>query len=285
MNRAGNGKSYTRPALPAESARAAGLRYVSDATPGIGRRPAAQGFRYVGAGGTALRDKATLARIRALAIPPAWRNVWICSREDGHLQATGRDARRRKQYRYHHRWREVRDEVKYGRLISFAQTLPKIRRRTSADLQPSGLRREKVLAAVIQLLEKTLIRVGNEEYARENQSFGLTTMRDQHAKIKGTTVHFEFRGKSGVEHAVDLRDARLAKIVKACQELPGYELFQYVDDAGARQTIDSADVNAYLRAISGEDFTAKDFRTWAGTVLAAKALAEVAAFKSTAEAK
>jgi DNA topoisomerase-1 len=239
----------------------------------------------VGPNGRTIADRAKLQRIKSLVIPPAWTDVWICPDPRGHLQATGRDARRRKQYRYHPRWRVVRDEAKYGRLITFARALPTIRHRTRANLRLSGLRRDKVLAVVVQLLEKTLIRVGNEEYARENHSFGLTTMRDSHATIKGTTLRFEFRGKSGIEHAVDLRDARLAKIVKACQELPGYELFQYVDDAGERQTIDSADVNAYLREISGEDFTAKDFRTWAGTVLAAKALAEVAAFKSTAEAK
>jgi DNA topoisomerase-1 len=271
---------------PPESAKIAGLRYVDDRRiPGIRRIGSKTRIRYVGPNGRTVSDRAELQRIKSLVIPPAWTDVWICPDPRGHLQATGRDARGRKQYRYHPRWREVRDEVKYGRLISFAQALPKIRRRTSANLRLSGLRREKVLAAVVQLLEKTLIRVGNEEYARENRSFGLTTMRDQHAKIKGTTVHFEFRGKSGVEHTVDLHDARLAKIVKACQELPGYELFQYVDDDGTRQTVDSADVNAYVREISGEDFTAKDFRTWAGTVLAAKALAEVATFKSNAEAK
>jgi DNA topoisomerase-1 len=271
---------------PPESAKIAGLRYVDDRRiPGIRRIGSKTRIRYVGPNGRTVSDRAELQRIKSLVIPPAWTDVWICPDPRGHLQATGRDARGRKQYRYHPRWREVRDEVKYGRLISFAQALPKIRRRTSANLRLSGLRREKVLAAVVQLLEKTLIRVGNEEYARENRSFGLTTMRDQHAKIKGTTVHFEFRGKSGIEHTVDLHDARLAKIVKACQELPGYELFQYVDDDGTRQTVDSADVNAYVREISGEDFTAKDFRTWAGTVLAAKALAEVATFKSNAEAK
>jgi DNA topoisomerase-1 len=271
---------------PPESAKIAGLRYVDDLhTPGIRRIGSKSRVRYVHPNGRTVSDRAELQRIKSLVIPPAWTDVWICPDPRGHLQATGRDARGRKQYRYHPRWREVRDEVKYGRLIAFAQALPKIRHRTRANLRLSGLRREKVLGAVVQLLEKTLIRVGNEEYARENRSFGLTTMRDQHAKIKGTTVHFEFRGKSGVEHAVDLHDARLARIVKACQELPGYELFQYVDDDGARQTIDSADVNAYLREISGEDFTAKDFRTWAGTVLAAKALAEVATFTSSAEAK
>jgi DNA topoisomerase-1 len=271
---------------PPESAKLAGLRYVDDRrTPGIRRIGSKTRVRYVAPNGRTIADRAELQRIKALVIPPAWKDVWICPDARGHLQATGRDARGRKQYRYHPRWREVRDEVKYGRLIAFAQALPGIRRRTDADLRRPGLPREKVLAAVVQLLEKTLIRVGNEEYAKDNGSFGLTTLRDQHAKIKGGTVHFEFRGKSGVEHAIDLQDKRLAKIVKACRDLPGYELFQYVDDDGARQTIDSADVNGYLREISGQDFTAKDFRTWAGTVLAAKALAEVAAFKSTTEAK
>ena len=232
-----------------------------------------------------MANPAHLSRIKSLVIPPAWTDVWICLDPRGHLQATGRDARGRKQYRYHPRWREVRDEVKYGKLIAFAQALPCIRRRTGRDLRKTGLPRDKVLAAAVQLLEKTLIRIGNEEYARDNGSVGLTTMRDQHAKIRGTTVRFEFRGKSGVAHVVDLHDARLARIVKACRDLPGYELFQYVDEDGQRGTIDSADVNAYLREISGEDFTAKDFRTWAGTVLAAKALAEVAEFRSETEAK
>src|SRR2546425_12004386 len=215
---------------PVESARAAGLRYVSDLTPGIRRTRAGRGLRYTGSDGGPIRDVETLARIKRLAIPPAWTDVWICPDARGHLQATGRDARGRKQYRYHPRWREVRDEVKYGRLIAFAQALPKIRQRTAAHLRQSGLPRDKVLAAVIQLLEKTLIRVGNEEYARDNGSIGLTTMRDQHAKIDGNRVRFEFRGKSRIHHAVDLRDARLAKIIKACQELPGYELFQYVGE-------------------------------------------------------
>jgi DNA topoisomerase I len=271
---------------PTESARIAGLRYVNDARlPGIRRVGPPKRARYLNANGRRITNSAELHRIKALVIPPAWTDVWICPDPRGHLQATGRDARGRKQYRYHPRWREVRDEVKYGRLITFAQTLPKIRSRAEADIKRAGLPREKVLAAVVQLLEKTLIRVGNEEYARENKSFGLTTMRDQHAKINGGRVRFEFRGKSGIGHAIDLRDARLARIVKACRDLPGYELFQCIDERGGRQVIDSADVNAYLREISGQDFTAKDFRTWAGTVLAAQALAVVATFKSNAEAK
>ena len=274
------------PPDPVESAKLAGLRHVNDVrTPGISRIGRHNRFRYVGSDGRTIGDRAELQRIRALAIPPAWTDVWICPNPLGHLQATGRDARGRKQYRYHPRWREVRDEVKYGRLIKFAQTLPQIRARTDADLQRSGLPCEKVLAAVVQLLEKTLIRVGNEEYARANRSFGLTTMRDEHAKVSGSKLRFEFRGKSGIEHAVDLEDRRLARIVKACRELPGYELFQYIDDDGKRRVVDSADVNEYLRSISVEDFTAKDFRTWAGTVLAAKALAATRAFESNREAK
>jgi DNA topoisomerase I len=268
-----------------EAARNAGLRHVDDSEPGIRRERRGQEFVYLVPDGTTVGDPETLLRIRHLAIPPAWTDVWICPDPRGHLQATGRDARGRKQYRYHQRWREVRDEVKYGRLISFAEALPRIRLRTDADLRKSGLPRAKVLAAVVQLLEKTLIRVGNEEYARENGSIGLTTMRDHHAKVRGATVRFEFRGKSGIEHAVDLEDHRLARIVKACRDLPGYELFQYIDDDGKRHVVDSADVNGYLRSISGEDFTAKDFRTWAGTVLAAKALAAASAFASNREAK
>jgi DNA topoisomerase-1 len=272
--------------LPApESAKIAGLRYVNEArTPGIRRLGSPKRLRYVMSSGKRV-SAAELRRIKSLVIPPAWTDVWICPDPHGHLQATGRDARGRKQYRYHPVWREVRDEVKYGRLIAFAQALPRIRQQTEADLRKNHLPREKVLAAAVQLLEKTLIRVGNEEYARENGSVGLTTMRDRHATIKGTTVRFEFRGKSGVEHTIDLQDARLARIVKALRDLPGYELFRYVDEEGRRQTIDSADVNDYLREISGQDFTAKDFRTWAGTVLAAKALAEVATFRSPTEAK
>ncbi len=271
---------------PDATARAAGLRYVCDErTPGIRRIGSRHRVRYVDAHGRTVADAAQLARIKALVIPPAWTHVWICADPNGHLQATGRDARGRKQYRYHPRWRRVRDEVKYGRLLAFAAALPRIRRRTAADLRRPGLPREKVLAAVVQLLEKTLIRIGNDEYAKENGSFGLTTMRDRHARINGATLRFEFRGKSGIQHAVDLQDSRLARIVKACRDLPGYELFQYVDRHGRRQVIDSADVNAYLREISGEDFTAKDFRTWAGTVLAAGALAAAGRCTSAAQVK
>jgi DNA topoisomerase I len=277
-------RTATRTA-PIDSARAAGLRYTTDAVPGITRRRSGSGFTYFTASGRVLKDPAELHRIRSLVIPPAWEDVWICSDSRGHLQATGRDARGRKQYRYHPRWREVRDETKYYRLIGFAQILPAVRRRTDADLRRQGLPKEKVLAAVVQLLEKTLIRVGNDEYARHNRSFGLTTLRDGHVEVSGARLTFAFRGKSGVEHEVDLDDRRLARVVKACRDLPGYELFQYLDEEGKRQSIESSDVNEYLRDITGEDFTSKDFRTWAGTVLAAQLLKDFEAFDSDAQAK
>jgi DNA topoisomerase-1 len=277
-------RSSARPA-PVDSARAAGLRYTSDAIPGITRRRSGTGFTYLTPSGRVLRDPAELHRIRSLVIPPAWQDVWICPDARGHLQATGRDARGRKQYRYHPRWREVRDETKFYRLIWFAQILPAVRRRTDADLRRQGLPKEKVLAAVVQLLEKTLIRVGNDEYARQNRSFGLTTLRDAHVEVSGARLTFAFRGKSGIDHEVDLDDRRLARVVKACRDLPGYELFQYLDDDGKRETIESSDVNDYLRAITGEDFTSKDFRTWAGTVLAAQLLKAFDAFESDAQAK
>jgi DNA topoisomerase-1 len=270
---------------PVDSARAAGLRYTSDAVPGITRRKSGNGFTYTLPSGRVLRDPAELHRIRSLVVPPAWQDVWICADARGHLQATGRDARGRKQYRYHPRWREVRDETKYHRLIGFAQILPAVRRRTDADLRRQGLPKEKVVAAVVQLLEKTLIRVGNDEYARQNRSFGLTTLRDGHVEVSGARLTFAFRGKSGVDHEVDLDDRRLARVVKACRDLPGYELFQYLDEDGKRQTVESSDVNEYLRGITGEDFTSKDFRTWAGTVLAAQLLRDFEAFSSDAQAK
>ena len=279
-------RQLKRVIAPPESASAAGLRYVCDVRmPGIRRIGSKHRVRFVYADGRTVGDRAVLQRIRALAIPPAWTDVWICPDPRGHLQATGRDARGRKQYRYHARWRALRDDVKYNRLLTFAKALPRIRRRTAADLRRSGLPREKVLAAVVSLLEKTLIRVGNEEYAKQNGSIGLTTMRDRHAKVNGSRLRFEFRGKSGVQHAIDLADRRLARIVKACRDLPGYELFQFVDDDGSRVAIDSADVNAYVREICGEDFTAKDFRTWAGTVLASRHLSMASGFQSVAEAK
>jgi DNA topoisomerase I len=257
---------------PREAARSAGLRYSSDAQPGIRRRRAGRGFSYVDSDGATVRDKEVLARIKTLAIPPAWTDVWICSWPNGHIQATGRDARGRKQHRYHARWHEARDESKFDRMVSFAGALPAIRERTGADLARPGLPREKVLAAVVRLLEMTLIRVGNDEYARLNNSFGLTTLRDRHARIQGSHVRFRFRGKSGHQHEVGLRDRRLATVVRRCQELPGQELFQYLDEDGAVKDIASEDVNDYLRDIAGADFSAKDFRTWAGTVLAYRAL-------------
>lgn len=254
---------------PAESARLAGLRYVSDQEPGIRRERSGERFRYRDADGSLVGDGETLARIQSLAIPPAWEDVWICASANGHLQATGRDARGRKQYRYHPEWRHVRDDTKYARMIAFGEALPRIREQTDVDLALRGLPRKKVLAAVVRLLEITLIRVGNEEYARDNRSFGLTTMRDRHVGIDGSQVEFRFKGKSGKKHLITLRDRRLARVVQKCRDIPGQELFQYVDDEGTRQSIDSADVNSYLRELSGHDFTAKDFRTWAGTVGAA----------------
>ena len=269
-----------------EAASAARLRYVSDEAPGIQRRRAGKGFTYVDTDGKTINDPDTLTRIRALAIPPAWTDVWICPHANGHIQAVGRDARGRKQYRYHARWREVRDQAKYDHVIRFAKALPTIRKRVDADLAKPGLPREKVLAAVVKIMEKTLIRVGNEEYARDNDSYGLTTLQDRHARINGSKVKFEFRGKSGIAHEIDLSDPRLARIVEKCQDLPGEDLFQYVDDEGQTRDIGSADVNEYLREISGgEDFSAKDFRTWAGTVLAARALRLVEAVHSNAKRK
>lgn len=259
------------------------MRYVCDEAPGIRRVPAGKEFRYVAPDGKPLRDPRTLARIRALAVPPAWREVWICPREDGHLQATGRDARGRKQYRYHRRWRELRDETKYGRMLVFAQALPRIRHRVQQDLAAPGLPREKVLATVVRLLESTHIRVGNEEYARANASFGLTTLREHQVRVCGGRLKFRFRGKSGVRHDIELSDARLAAIVRRIQDLPGQELFQYVDDAGERRPVESADVNAYLKQAAGAEFTSKDFRTWAGTVLAARALVETRNVKQAIE--
>jgi DNA topoisomerase-1 len=268
-----------------ETARAAGLRYVHDDGPGIRRRRAGRAFSYVAPDGTTVRDLATLRRIRALAIPPAWTDVWICPSANGHIQATGRDARGRKQYRYHARWSAVRDSTKYGRMLLFAEALPRIRERVARDLSRPGLAREKVLATLVSLLQTTFIRIGNEEYARENRSYGLTTLRNRHADISGSTVRFHFRGKSGVAHEVSVRDRRLAQVVKRCQELPGQELFQYVDHDGQRHAVSSCDVNAYLREITGKDFTAKDFRTWAGTLLAFLAFCECQGCESEAQAK
>ncbi len=268
-----------------ESARAAGLRYVMDSTPGISRRRTGGGFRYTGPDGLQIKDRKTLTRIRALAIPPAWRGVWISPVANGHLQATGRDQRGRKQSRYHARWREVRDETKYERMIAFGDALPAIRKHVEHDLALPGLPREKVLAAIVRLMETTCIRVGNEEYARENHSYGLTTMRNRHVEVKGATVTFDFIGKSGVHHMIDVSNRRLAKIVQQCHDLPGYELFQYLDEDGNRHSVDASDVNGYLRRITGQPFTAKDFRTWAGTVLTAMLLREFEPYETQTQAK
>jgi len=263
-----------------------GLAYVSDQDPGIRRKPArSHGFNYLDKNGEAVADERTLDRIRALAIPPAWTDVWICPRANGHIQATGRDQRGRKQYRYHERWRQARDENKYDRLIAFGRALPRLRRRVDEDLARRGLPREKVLAAVVQVMEKTLVRVGNEEYAKQNNSFGLTTLRDRHVRFGGGRARFEFRGKSGKVHVTGFNDRRLARIVKACQDIPGQRLFQYFDDDGERRAVESADVNAYIREAMGEDFSAKDFRTWAGTVAAAQALMLQEPCASAAEAR
>jgi DNA topoisomerase-1 len=261
---------------PTAAARAAQLRYVSDEAPGITRHEARHGFDYRDPQGELIADMATLARIKSLAIPPAWADVWICPRPNGHIQATGRDARGRKQYRYHPRWRQTRDGTKFGRMVMFSRALPRIRARVETDLRRRGLPREKVLATIFRLLELTLFRIGNAEYSKANKSFGLTTLRDRHAVVQGGEIRLSFRGKSGVRHEGRLADRRLARIVKSCRDLPGYELFQYLDQGGNRHAVDSADVNDYLREASGEDITAKDFRTWAGTQLAAMALQELA---------
>jgi DNA topoisomerase-1 len=270
---------------PKRSAEAAGLRYVSDQRPGLRRRRVGTSFRYLDADGSPVRDAATLDRIRRLAVPPAWQDVWICPRADGHLQASGRDARGRKQYRYHQRWREIRDETKYGRMIAFAKALPAIRRRVARDLRRPGLPREKALATIVRLLETTFIRVGNAEYARENDSFGLTTLRERQVRVRGSRLQFRFRGKSGVEHDVSLTDARLARIVRRMQDLPGEELFRYIAEDGAVHSVESADVNDYLRSAAGEAFTSKDFRTWGGTLLCARTLRELEPPHSVTEAR
>ncbi len=257
---------------PRTSAEEAGLRYVTGEGPCIRRIRHGRFFRYVGTNGRPLRDAKQLERIRLLVIPPAWEDVWICPSPNGHLQAVGRDARGRKQYRYHARYRAFRDQAKFSRMIAFGTELALMRRRVERDLRRHGLPRDKVLAAVVRLLETTYIRVGNEEYARDNESFGLTTMEDRHVRIAGARLQFQFRGKSGQDHAVALTDRRLARIVKQCRDLPGYELFQYLDAKGGTHRIDSGDVNAYVRRLTGHDFTAKDFRTWAGTLLAAREL-------------
>ncbi|MEP7290581.1 MAG: DNA topoisomerase IB [Chloroflexota bacterium] len=270
---------------PQAQAKAADLRYVNDDEPGISRKRSGRGFVYTHPDGTRVSDRATLERIRKIVIPPAWAEVWICASPDGHIQVTARDAKGRKQYRYHERWREVGDQNKFDRMIAFGMVLPRIRQQVQADLARRGLPREKVLAAVVQLLGATFIRIGNPEYERNNDSYGLTTLHDEHVDISGATLHFEFRGKSGKEHAIDLKDRRLAKIVRRSQELPGEHLFQYTDEAGSQHPITSSDVNAYLREISGADFTAKDFRTWGGTTLALLELAGFDPCENEAQAK
>ncbi|MEO5718275.1 MAG: DNA topoisomerase IB [Chthoniobacterales bacterium] len=270
---------------PEVVAEEAGLRYVSDDKPGYTRKKRGKKFIYFDTEGKEIRDEGRILRINRLAVPPAYTDVWICPSPNGHLQATGRDDRGRKQYRYHERWREERDENKYEKMVIFARALPKIRRRINKDLKRRGLPREKVLATVVQLLERTFIRIGNEEYAKENKSFGLTTMRNRHVEVRGATVRFRFRGKSGKEHDIDTEDRRVAKIVRRLQELPGQEVFQYLDEKEERHQVTSDDVNDYLREITAEEFTAKDFRTWAGTVMAAMALQAQAPFENKSQAK
>jgi DNA topoisomerase-1 len=270
---------------PTQSARAAKLRYIDDSAPGIRRVKSGSRFRYLRPDGKPVRDQATLARIKSLVIPPAYRDVWICPYANGHLQFTGIDDRGRKQYRYHPKWREVRDGAKYERMIAFGKILPALRTRVARDLRRPGLPREKVLATVVRLLDVAHIRIGNEEYAKSNKSYGLTTLQDRHAKIRGGTVRLSFLGKSGKRHEFELNDPRLAKIVAKSQDLPGQELFQYLDGERKVRDVKSEDVNDYIREISGEDFTAKDFRTWAGTVQAASELGSVLVFASMAEAK
>jgi DNA topoisomerase-1 len=270
---------------PVESAKEAGLRYVNDQVSGIKRVCRGKGFVYLDPSGKTVRDSDELERIRRLVIPPAWSQVWICTLPNGHLQATGRDARGRKQYRYHSRWREVRDSTKYERMLVFGKALPKIRRRVRRDLRRKGLSREKVLGGIVRLLQTTLMRIGNDEYARKNDSYGLTTLRNRHVRVSGNRATIEFKGKSHRHHVIHLNDPTLAKIVKRCRDLPGYELFQYLDQNGEPQKIRSDDVNEYLREITGQDFTAKDFRTWFGTVLTFRALQQFRSRESAAEIK
>jgi DNA topoisomerase I len=268
-----------------QSAREAGLSYVSDQNPGILRRKTSRGFDFIGVLGKRIRDSQVIARIRGLIIPPAWTDVWICPVAHGHLQAVGRDARGRKQYRYHPRYREARDRNKFDNMLGFGGTLPAIRKHICADLRTHGLPRKKVLAAVVRLLDLTSIRIGNEEYAKENDSFGLTTLRNGHVRIKGRTLQFHFQGKSGQEHHIEVKDLCLARIVRRCREIPGQELFEYLAEDGQPVKVRSEDVNEYLRAISGEDFTAKDFRTWSGTTITAGALEQMGAAASVSAAK
>ncbi len=286
-NAAGGGLGTSTEGVPpaaVEAAHEAGLVYSTDDEPGIRRRRKGKGFDYVGPDGKLIRDPDVLDRIRSLAIPPAWEEVWVSTRPRGHLQATGRDARGRKQHRYHARWREVRDADKFDRMVRFGAVLSRIRRRAARDLRRPGLPKEKVVATIARLLDTSYIRIGNEEYAKQNNSFGLTTLRGRHVDVKGSTVRFLFKGKSGVEVSVGVTDRRVARVIKRCDELPGQNLFQYLDD-GERRQVTSDDVNAYLREVSGEDVTAKDFRTWAATVLAACALRDAAGFESESDAR
>jgi DNA topoisomerase-1 len=270
---------------PEDAAESAGLRYVSDDRPGLRRSKSGKGFTYLRADGAKLIEPSVLRRIKALAIPPAWTDVWICPYSNGHIQATGRDARGRKQYRYHPRFREIRESTKYAQVVAFADALPGIRAKVREHMALRGLPRTKVLATVVHLLETTLIRVGNDDYARQNNSYGLTTLKNRHVAVEGAEVSFRFTGKSGKQWSLKVKDRRVAKIIKACQELPGQELLQYIDEEGKPQDVTSSDVNTFLKEITGTDITAKDFRTWAGTILAAMALREMQSFDSAAQAK
>jgi DNA topoisomerase-1 len=270
---------------PQDAAASAGLQYVNNGAPGYTRRKYGKGFRYLDADGKPVKDEATLKRIASLAIPPAYTDVWICADPNGHIQATGRDAKGRKQYRYHIRFREIRDSTKYEHMLEFAEALPAIRAAIDTHLRLRGLPREKVLATIVRLLETTMIRVGNPDYAVKNRSYGLTTLKDRHVAIEGDALRFDFQGKSGKRWRLSVRDRRIAKVVKAAQELPGQHLFQYIDEAGNRREVSSGDINAYLKEISGRDITAKDFRTWSGTVLAAIALSEYERVDNEAAAK
>ena len=267
------------------SAELAGMRYVTDTVPGITRKRIKTGFRYLDKSGKPLKDEAHLKRIRSLAIPPAWEQVWISPWHNSHIQATGRDVKNRKQYRYHTKWREVRDEVKYERMMNFGLHLPELRRKIEHDLKRPGLCREKVLATIVNLLEITMMRIGNEEYARTNKSFGITTLRNKHVQIEGTALEFHFRGKSKVDHLIKVTHPRLAKIIKSLRDLPGQDLFQYVDEEGTRHSVGSSDVNEYLQSLTGEHYTAKDFRTWSGTIQAALALQALGKAESEKDAK
>lgn len=263
----------------------AGLVYVNDQKPGITRIRKGDHFNYIGTNGKTIKDPNEIQRIRSLAIPPAYKDVWICPKPNGHIQATGRDAKGRKQYRYHKRWKEFSDETKYNKMIAFAQALPRLRKRLNRDMSLSGMPKEKVLATIVHLLEVTLIRIGNEEYAKENKSYGLTTLRNQHVEVNGSKINFKFNGKSGKKHFISLQDRHLANIVKRCKELPGQDLFEYEDEEGKPVSISSTDVNDYLQRMTDDNFTAKDFRTWAGTVLAYLALQQFKKFDNEAEAK